>query len=422
MRALLRIPRLRTKLLFTVLAVLLYRVGQNVPSPGVDVAALREAAAAAVRDDPMYALLDLLTGGGLPHLSVLGLGVLPHVAASAAMRLLVPASPRLRALAAETGGAARLRRYTTVLAVALGAAAGTAVAVAAAQRDVLTGPGPVAVAATLTAGTAITAGLIRLVSARGFDDGLAVLFFTQVCAVFPGLLWDVRETRGAGTFIAALAAVLLTALLTVAALIALTQAERRVPVQHARRRVRLHAPKGAYIPVPLHRSGLRSVLTALVLLHLPALAARLWPGGGVPDGVWTAPRHDDARFLLALLALAALARAVSPAGVLDVPGTTNLLVREDAFVPGVRPGPPTAGYLSYVRSRVTAPTPLVLGPIAVLPSTTLALAGVDMPVLGVCVLIVLGAGLGPVTRTVKRATVDRTLHEFAPHLPASAAR
>ncbi|MEV5824072.1 hypothetical protein AB0L25_00675 [Spirillospora sp. NPDC052242] len=424
MRALLRTPRLRTKLLFTVVAVLLYRIGQNVPSFGADVAALRDAAAAAVRDDPAYALLDLLTGGGLLHLSVLGLGVFPHVAAAVAMGLLTPAIPRLRALAAEPRGAARIGRYADVLAVGMGAAMGAAVAIAARERDVLTGAGPVAVAASMTAGTVLTAWLLRLVAARGFGHGLALLFFTQVCAVFPRLLADVRATEGTGAFAAALAVVLLTALLAVAALIVFTQAERRVPVQYARRTVGVRAPRSekAYIPVHLHRTGLRAVLIALALLHVPALAARLRPGGGVPDGLWTAPLHGGTWFMLALFALAVLAKAASPLGTLDVDGTANRLAREGAFVPGIRPGRPTADYLAYVRSRVGFTTPLVLGALAVLPHAALALAGVGAPHLGTSVLIVLGAGLGTATRTVKQAVLEQKLHEYAPYLPTASTK
>lgn len=429
MRALLRTPRLRSKLLVTALAVLLYRLGQNLPSPGADVPALRDAAAAAVRDDPVYALFDLLTGGALLHLSVLGLGVLPHVAAATAMGVLTGAAPRLRALAAEPGGAARIGRYADVLAVAIGAAMGTAAAVAASRGrlpggDVLTGAGPVAVAASLTAGTAVTAWLLRLVAARGFGHGLALLFFTQVCAVFPRLLADVRETEGTGAFAAALAAVLLTALLAVAALIVLTQAERRVPVQYARRTVGVRAPRGekVHIPVPLHRTGLRAVLVALALLHVPAAAARLWPGGGLPDGLWTAPLYGSAWFMLALFALAVLAKAASPLGTLDVHDTANRLAREGAFVPGIRPGRPTADYLAYVRSRAGFAAPLVLGVLAVLPHAALALAGVGAPHLGTSVLIVLGAGLGTATRTVKQAVFEQKLHEYASHLPTGSTK
>ncbi|MBE1531085.1 preprotein translocase subunit SecY [Actinomadura algeriensis] len=422
MRALLRTPRFRTKLLFTVAAVLLYRLGQNVPSPGTDVPALRDAAAAAVRDDPVYALLDLLTGGGPLRLSVLGLGVFPHVAAAVAMGFLTPAIPRLRALAAEPRGAARVGRYVDVLAVATGAAMGTAVAIAAHERGVLTGPGPVAVAASMTAGTAVTAWLIRLVAARGFGHGVALLFFTQVCAVFPGLLWDVRETEGTGTFAAALAVVPLTALLTVTTLIVLTQAERRVPVQYPRRMVGVRAPRGekVHIPVPLHRTGLRAVLIALALLHLPALAARVRPGGGLPDGLWTAPQHGSTWFMLALFALTVLAKAASPLKTLDVDGTANRLTREGAFVPGIRPGRPTADYLAYVRSRAGFATPLVLGALAVLPHA--ALAGAGAPHLGTSVLIVLGAGLGTATRTTRQAVLEQKLHEYAPYLPAGSTK
>ncbi|WP_026402479.1 preprotein translocase subunit SecY [Actinomadura rifamycini] len=428
MRALLRTPRVRTKLLVTVVAVLLYRIGQNAPSPGADVAALRDAAAAAVRDDPVYALFDLLTGGALLHLSVLGLGVLPHVAAAVTMGLLTGAVPRLRALAAEPGGAARIRRYTDVLAVAAGAAMGTAAAAAASRGrlpggDVLTGAGPAAVAASLTAGTAVTVLLLRLIDARGFGHGLALLFFTQVSAVFPRLLADVRDTGGTGAFAAALAVVLLTALLTVAALTALTQAERRVPVQYARRMVGVRAPRGGkvHIPVPLHRTGLRAVLIALAVLHVPALAARLWPGGGLPDGLWTAPLHGSAWFLLALFTLAVLARSASSLGTLDVAGTANRLAREGAFVPGIRPGRPTADYLAYVRSRVGFTAPLVLGLLAVLPHAALALLGVGAPHLGTSVLIVLGAGLGTATRTVRQAVAEQKMHEYAPCLRTGSA-
>ncbi|MFD0900915.1 hypothetical protein [Actinomadura sediminis] len=426
MRALLRTPGLRAKLLFTALAVLLYRLGQNLPSPGADVAALRDAAAAAARDDPMYALLDLLTGGGLPHLSVLGLGVFPHVAAAVAMGLLTGAVPRLRALAADPDGAVRIGRYVDVLAVALGAAMGTAVAFAAARGrlpggDVLTGAGPVAVAASMTAGTAITAWLLGLIAARGFGHGLALLFFTQVCAVFPRLLADVRETEGTGAFAAALAVAPLTALLAVAALIVLTQAERRVPVQYARRMVGVRAPRSetVYIPVHLHRTGLRAVLIALALLHLPALAARLWPGGGLPDGLWTAPKHGSAWFMLALFAVAVLVKAASPLGALDVDGTANRLTREGAFVPGIRPGRPTAEYLAYVRTRVGFATPFVLGTLAVLPHAALALAGVRATHVGTSVLILLGAGLGTATRTTRQAVLEQKMHEYAPYLPTS---
>src|SRR5262249_14685845 len=142
--ALLRDPGLRGKLLFTVLAVVLFRIGQSVPVPGVDVRALHDATETAVRDDPAYGLADLLTGGGLLRLAFCGLGPYPLVAATAVVQFLAQTSPRVKALAAEgTAGRAVLERYARNLSVVLGAVMGAGAGAAAVHErlpggDVLT--------------------------------------------------------------------------------------------------------------------------------------------------------------------------------------------------------------------------------------------------------------------------------------------
>ncbi|XVQ11453.1 preprotein translocase subunit SecY [Spirillospora sp. CA-255316] len=403
-----RTPGLRPKLALTALAVVLYRIGQALPVPGVDVGALRDSAVAAVRNDPLYALVDLLSGGGLLRLSVLGLGVLPYVAAGFAVHLLSLTVPRMKALAAEGPvGALRIERHVRVATVAMGALMGVAVAVAAESGrlpggDVLAGeglPAVLAVAACMTAGSAVTAWLIRLITSRGLGEGLAVLFLVQLAAVFPGLLWDVREIEGGGAFAVVSAAVLLSGLLAVPAVLVLGRAERRVPVQFARRRVGVRPPPPpgttTHVSLRLGHSGLLPVFTALALLHVPALAARLWPGGGRPDGLWTLPGQDSPWFMLALFALVAVLTVMNSAVAVDPAGIADRLKRDGAFVPGIRPGRTTADYLGYVHGRLIAGTPLVLGAVAVLPLAVLALAGAGdrLPVTGTSVLLLLGAAL-----------------------------
>ncbi|GLY79295.1 preprotein translocase subunit SecY [Actinoallomurus iriomotensis] len=413
MSGFLRVSGLRAKFSLTVLAVVLYRLGQNLPSPGVDVRALRAAADAAVRDDRFYGLIDMLSGGGLLRLSVLGLGVFPYVAASVVVQLLVVTVPRMRALAAAGGaGAARIQRYVRILAVVMGALMGTAVAVAAAKGrlpggDVLAGSGVgtvLAPAGAMTAGTLVTTWLMRLISSRGLGDGLAVLFFVQLAAVFPDLLWRVRQEEGTGAFAATTAAVLVSVLLVIVAVLVLDRAERRVPIQYARRMIGVRRFGGAatYVPLRLDHAGLVPAFTMLALLHLPGLAARLWPGGGRPDGLWTSPDQGSVWFMVVLFVSVAVLSVLSSAGAVDPARVADRLKREGAFVPGIRPGRPTADYLGYVRLRVTAGTPFVLGLVAVLPSAALALAGDQPFVTGTCVLLLAGAGLRTAGRIADR--------------------
>lgn len=425
----LRTSNPRARLSLTVLAVVLYRIGQSVPSPGVDVRALRAAADAAVRGDRFYGLVDLLSGGGLLRLSVLGLGVFPYVAASFVVRLLVPTVPRMHALAAAgPAGVARIQRYVRILAVVMGALMGTAVAVSAANErlpggDVLTSSGAVAVleiAGCMTAGTVVTTGLMRLISSRGTGDGLVVLFFVQVAAVFPRLLWRVREGEGGGALAATSAAVLVSGLLVIVAVTVLGRAERRVPIQHARKLIarRRYGGAATYVPLRVDQAGLSPVFTVLALLYLPALAARLWPGGGRPDGLWTLPQQGSVWFMAVLFVSVVILSAVASAGAVDVAGVADRLMREGAFVPGIRPGRPTAEYLGYVRVRVTVGTPLVLGIIAVLPSAALALVGAGDRsfISGTCVLILAGAGLRVAGRIIPQAVLEHRARTYMPFL------
>jgi preprotein translocase subunit SecY len=221
----------------------------------------------------------------------------------------------------------------------------------------------------------------------------------QLAAVFPGLLWDVREAEGDGAFAAVSAAVLLSALLIVPAVLVLGRAERHVPVQYARRWVGVRPPPPpgttSQVTLRLSHAGLLPVFMALALLHLPALAARLWPGGGRPDGLWTLPGQDSPWFMLALFALVAVLTAMNSAVAVDLAGVADRLKRDGAFVPGIRPGRTTADYLGYVHGRLVAGTPLVLGAVAVLPAAVLALAGAGdrLPVTGTSVLLLVGAAL-----------------------------
>ncbi|MGW0119769.1 hypothetical protein [Streptomyces sp. NPDC003327] len=366
-------PALRTRLLWTIGAVVLFRLGQGLPLPGVRVDALPLAASARAEgaDRRWYGLVELVTGGGLGALSVCAFGVLPLLAARLVMAPARRLVPRLRALdAAGDQGRALVARRTRRLAVLLAAVAAGVVTVRAVDTGCVplsglcspggaplvvdaaaTVLGQVALAACLTAGAAAVALLAGLITHRGFGEGVSILFLAQLAAVVPGHVAEAARASGGRTV---LVPVLLAAALVVvtAVVIVLVQSERRVPVQRAKRMIgRTSGPTPTYVPLSLARGGLRVMIPASLLLLVP------WPAGG---------------WLLAPYALTVFAHAWYRAGIGPETGdVTDRMKRSGLFVPGVRVGPPTAEYLGYVQSRVgffgaLGMTAVALAPVAAL--------------------------------------------------------
>ncbi|MFC9972943.1 preprotein translocase subunit SecY [Spirillospora sp. NPDC127200] len=411
-----RTPDLRKKLLFTLFVIVLFRVGQNLPAPNVDVAVLRETADAARRNDPAYALADLFSGGALLKLSVFALGVFPYVTASIVLQLLTVVIPRLESLKKEgQGGTAKITQYTRYLTVALAVLQAAAlVAMAATGRLFRNVPGGgrvlhetgtlpvVTMVVCLVAGTAAVMWLGELITDRGVGNGMSILIFTQVAAVFPAQFWAIHRVEGAFVLVLAL----LAGLAIMAGVVFVEQAQRRVPVQYAKRMVgrRMYGGTSTYIPLKVNQAGIIPVIFASSLLYLPMLATQLWPGAGWLNPVRPHLQPDDpwhmAVFFVLIVAFTYFYVAITfnPAEVADN------MKKYGGFVPGIRPGRPTAEYLDHVLSRITAPGSLYLGVVALIPLMALALLGVgdEFPFGGTSILIVVGVGLDTVKQIEAR--------------------
>ncbi|CRK58279.1 Preprotein translocase secY subunit (TC 3.A.5.1.1) [Alloactinosynnema sp. L-07] len=366
------------RLAVTLLAVVIFRVGQNVPLPTVDLAAN------SVEDDsPLYWVIDLLTGGGFRLPAVIAFGVLPVLVARVLMRNLVPVIPRLSALAAEgEAGTARIARYTRVLAVVLGGAGVVAAGIG--DRGAIP---LVVMAATAAAGTALAILLAELITKRGYGDGVRILLLTQVLAVAAVEFWRLVQAKGVAAVIVALVVVVVVVMGT----ILVAQVQRRIPVQYAKRLIgrRTHGGTPTYVPVQMaQRSG--PIVLAAVVLAVPALPGLLWS-----DATWlsaiTAVLWDEAdpvRMVAYAVLVGVFAYARSAAT--SVPTTiASKLVREGGFIPGIRPGNPTAQYLEYVDRRMNAAGALYLGAVALLPEIAIAVldAAPRFPFAGVAILV-----------------------------------
>ncbi|MEV5499992.1 preprotein translocase subunit SecY [Nonomuraea fuscirosea] len=403
-----RVPELRGKLLFTLALIGLFRLGQVMPAPGVDVVAVRECAGSA--SGGLFDMVQLLSGGAMLHLSVFALGVMPYITASIVMQLLAVVVPRLDALRKEgSRGQAKITEYTRYLTVGLAVLnAGTVVTLARAgqllpgcSRPLLRDDGLLAVAVivvTMVAGTCAVMWLGELITERGIGNGMSLLMFTQVVAVFPAYMSKIFVLSPFSFVV-----MILSGLVLVAAVVFVEQAQRRVPVSYAKRMVgrRMYGGRGTYIPMKVNQAGIVPVIFTSSLLYLPTLAAPLL---GPEARAWvelnlTAGSHPLYMtvyvLLIAAFAYFYVAITFNPVEVAD-----NIR-RYGGFVPGIRPGRPTAEYLAYVLSRLTAPGAVYLGVLALLPLVAFAIlrdpgTQQNFPFGGTSVLIMVGVGLDTV--------------------------
>ncbi|MGI5281886.1 preprotein translocase subunit SecY [Nonomuraea polychroma] len=403
-----RLPDLRKKLLFTLALIALFRLGQVMPSPGVDVVAVRECVSTA--GGGLFDLAQMLSGGAMLQLSVFALGVMPYITASIVMQLFAVLVPHLDALRKEgQRGQAKITQYTRYLTVALALLnAGTVVALArtgqllpGCARPLLRDDGLLSSAVlvlTMVAGACVVMWLGELITDRGIGNGMSLLMFTQVVAVFPGYMAKIFVLTPVGAVV-----MIVAGLFLVAAVVFVEQAQRRVPVQYAKRMVgrRMYGGSSTYIPLKVNQAGIVPVIFTSSLLYLPTLAAPLL---GDEVGAWMARNLTSGThplymsvYVLLIVAFAYFYVSITfnPEEVADT------MRRYGGFVPGIRPGRSTARYLAYVLSRLTAPGAAYLGVLALLPLVAFAIlkdpsTQQNFPFGGTSVLIMVGVGLDTV--------------------------
>ncbi|MFG2334388.1 hypothetical protein ACGFMM_32975 [Streptomyces sp. NPDC048604] len=398
-----RVPDLRGRLLVTLAALVLFRLGQNLPLPGIDAAALDRAADLAGEPGPWRGLAELLTGGGVPRLSVFAFGVLPALAATLLMTVAGLLVPRLMALAqAGPEGHARLAHGGRCLAVLLSAGAGAAL-----TYRMLPGAGllhRVAVVAALAAGTALVLLLAGWIRDRGFGEGLSVLLLAQLAAVFPGQVRDAAREAGGGSAYAVVPLVVVAALvaMTVAVLV-VRQAVRRVPVQAAPRLVG-RAPLGAgqsdHLPIRGGQGGYGMMVPASLLLA-PAAPGSGWYAAACAGYVLLVVGH-------------ALLRAGTD---LDAVEAADALKRSGRFVPGIRPGAQTAEYLMYLQKRIGFAAALLMGVVALIPVGVVWLLGgqgAGAPFGVTALLVVASVAAGTALPAVRQMDTRLAQHMYAP--------
>jgi len=407
-----RTPDLRKKLLFTLFIIVIFRLGASLPTPGVSETAVHTCVSNVTKTG-ILGLVNLLSGGALLHLTVFALGIMPYITASIILQLLAVVIPRLETLRKEgASGTAKITQYTRYLTIGLAILQSTAI-IALAQSGNLF-PGCTAtlipnssvftigtMVVCMTAGTAVIMWLGELITDRGVGNGMSLMIFTQVVAVIPGQLYQIFATEGTFIFLLVLA----VGVLIVAAVAFMEQAQRRIPVQYAKRMVgrKMYGGTSTYIPLKVNQAGVIPVIFASSLLYIPALAANLFGNRTATSGWanWVQShlvRGDDAYYMIGFFVLIILFTYFYVSITFNPDEVAENMRKAGGFIPGIRPGGPTAGYLRFVLNRLTAPGSLYLGIVALIPMLAIALvhAGNQFPLGGTSIMIAVGVGLDTV--------------------------
>ena len=401
-----RTPDLRAKLLFTLGIMALFRLGSILPAPGVNLANVK-ACIGESQDQGLLSLVNVFSGGALLQLSVFALGIMPYITASIIIQLLRVVIPRFEELHKEgQAGTAKLTEYTRYLTIGLGLLQSSTIVATASSGRLFPGctheiiPGGsvltmLLMVITMTAGTGLIMWLGELITERGIGNGMSLLIFTSIVAQFPSNMFSIAGgNNGAANFAIIVAVVLLATL----AVVYIEQAQRRIPVQYAKRMIgrRQYGGSTTYIPVKINTAGVIPVIFASSILAMPQLIA----GFGNHASKWvqwilTNLQQTSPIYLTAYGVLILFFAFFYTAITFDAEEIADNMKRYGGFIPGIRAGEPTVRYLSYVINRITTAGSIYLVVLALIP--TLAVIWLDLsqhlPFGGTTILIMVGVGL-----------------------------
>jgi preprotein translocase subunit SecY len=420
-------PDLRKKLLVTLGLIALFRFGASLPTPGVNEHNVAYCSNLATQTGSstagVLAIVNLLSGQALLRLSVFALGIMPYITASIILQLLTVVIPRLETLKQEgQAGQAKITQYTRYLTVGLAVLQSTGYIELARSGTLFNGCGTAGnnpiipntgvfniatMVICMVAGTTVIMWIGELITDRGVGNGMSVLIFTTVISVIPGEILAIYRDKSA--FYAGVAIVVVIAI--VAFIVFMEQAQRRIPVQYAKRMVgrRMYGGTSTYIPMKVNQAGVIPVIFASSLLYIPTLAAQLFGNQSKPQGwvSWvdrylalgsSSSLQTSDIYMLAFFVLIIGFTYFYVSITFNPTEVADNMKKYGGFIPGIRPGRPTAEYLSYVLSRLTAPGSTYLGLVALFPLVALTAIGVgqQFPFSGVSLLIMVGVGLDTV--------------------------
>ena len=388
---------LRKKIFFTLAMIVLYRIGAQIPTPGVDYAEVTSQLRSLTEDgqNSMYTLINLFSGGALLQLSVFAIGIMPYITASIIVQLLTVVIPRFEQLKKEgQSGQAKMTEYTRYLTVAL-ALLQSAGIVALADRRQLLGQdvrvlhedvgifGLITMVTIMTAGAVLVMWFGELITDRGVGNGMSLLIFAGIATQVPSQGGQILSGSGGFVF----AGVVVAVLILIIGVIFVEQGQRRIPVQYAKRMVgrRQYGETSTYLPLKVNQAGVIPVIFASSILTVPILITQIIQSGnaGQDDNWWNRnvmtvlSDPSDWKYIVGFGALIIFFSYFYVSIQYDPADQAENMKKYGGFIPGIRPGRPTSEYLWYVMTRLLLVGSVYLAVIAVLPNVAITMGLAD---------------------------------------------
>jgi preprotein translocase subunit SecY len=393
-----KIPELKRRVIFTLLMLLVYRVGVHVPTPGINAAALKELFQQ--YQQTLFGIVDMFTGGALENFSVLSLGIMPYISASIILQLLTVVVPHLEQLSKEgEAGRKKITQYTRYGTIALSLIQGAGISIGLARAEGLvymSKPAFVVLSmVTLTAGTAFLMWLGEQITERGIGNGISLIIFAGIVARMPSALGStVQLVRTGDMGFLILLLLILVMVVVIAVIVFVERGQRRIPVQYAKRVVgrRVYGGQSTHLPLKVNTAGVIPPIFASSLiifpatigqfLHVPfitAVTSWLTPGTGVYELIYVA--------LIIFFCYFYTAVTFNPVDVADN------MKKYGGYIPGIRPGKKTSDYIDKVLTRITFGGAVYVSAVCVLPSILIARFNAPFYFGGTSLLIVVGVAL-----------------------------
>lgn len=412
-----KVKDLRDKLLFIFALLLVFRVAAAIPVPGVDVARLKSF----FEGNQVFGLFNLFSGGALANFSLVMLGVGPYITASIIMQLFTMISPRLKALYQEEGGAGRQRfnQYSRMLTVPLAALQAYGTITLLQNQQVVVPLAPLTLVTTIitvSAGSMFLMWLGELISEKGMGNGVSLIIFAGIVADVPATIQRAFLSGGGASNIPLYAAFAVIAVVVIAAVAFITEAERSIPVSYAKRvrGMRMFGGTSTYLPMRVNQAGVIPIIFALSIMLFPGMVASFLAQSSVPwiatvsrflAGLFTDQKIYGIVYFLLVVLFTYFYTAVT----FEPHQIAENVQKQGGFIPGIRPGKPTADYFSYIINRITLAGALFLGTIAILPFILRAATGMDaLTIGGTAVLIVVSV----VLESMKAVNAQLTMRQY----------
>lgn len=414
-----RTPELRRKILFTAAIFFVFRLFAHIPVPGVNLVALKQL----FNQNQFLGLLDIFSGGTLANFSVMALGLNPYINATIILQLLQMVFPSLEALSKEgESGRMKINQYARMLTVPLAALQAMGTFALLRNQHIIGNAAPLTLASlilTLTAGTILLMWLGELITEYGIGNGISMLIFGGIIGRMPVIVGQTISVV-TGDQIVNILAFVAVGFLVIAGIVLVNEATRQIPIVYARR-VRgnkMYGGQSTFLPLRVNQAGVIPIIFAVSLVLIPSLLGQYL--GQVPNptisrlaqGLSNSFRPTGVVYNLVYFLLVLGFTYFYTAIIFNPRKISDEIQKYGGFIPGIRPGTPTANYLNYILTRITLAGAVFLGLIAVLPSFAQGISNVaTLTIGGTGILIVVSVVL-ETTRQFETMLVTRNYDSF----------